>query len=953
MNTSINGKIVSLWIIIILVLSCFLIMVNFGFENSLVRSENLVVHKSGGQYYTKIQDAINAAKDGDNIIVHDGTYSENIVVNKNLTLMGNGMATTTIKGNGTGDVVRITCDGVKMSGFTVTNSGQNLFDAGIEIYYSKNCKIEQCNSSNNYYGIFIHVSDYNNIENNICKNNTYYGISLNTAQSNFISNNICWGLSKSVNDGIHVGDYGSNTIVNNICSYNFNGINIINSNSNFVSNNNCNQNENGICLAGPSNRVENNTFSKNFHGILLSHILNTISNNVCNFNEAHGIYIKETSNNQITDNSLNFNELAGVYFIDSSSNNLLNNTCSKNNLGFELWISSNNNFVGNIVSYNSDKGFFINNYCNDNRIYRNNIILNSVQVLDNGNNSWHGYSYRGNYWSNYYGLDNGANGSKADDGIGDTEIPHADHDYYPLMYIVGWAPDGPPEFNQRDHLDTNGKYTLNWKAISKSKGYILEEDLNYSFPEPIVIYDGNELSYKIENRTNGVYYYRIKAYQDFMETKWSNIINITVDFAPSTPTGLVAENLPGNIVLLSWNQNLENDVIGYYVYQNNNAADINGSYHLIATLVELNTSLLLNDLAENTTYHFKIIAFDVHYSCSAFSNVTSITTLGKVAPIINNSPEDIVMIEDSIDNSSINMHDWFMDFNYDLLTFSCFHSNHMTVKIDQETGNVILKPSENWTGEEVLIFYAYDGMFEAHDDLKITVTPVDDPPGAAQIKSPTNGARIEFGTLVNFTGSCEDPDVEFGDKLVFKWSSDISGDLGKTATLNNILLELGEHEIRLDVWDSANQTSRTSIKITVFETNETDSDRDGIPNFWERRYGLNPTYNGDSTGDWDADTFSNLDEYLADTNPKDPNSYPVKKRADEDNENILVWLFVIVIVVVIVIISLKFIRKKKQPPVNYKISPPLTHPKKPLPRPGDNGIEPQQSPKSIDIDWDD
>ncbi|MCK5562034.1 MAG: right-handed parallel beta-helix repeat-containing protein, partial [Thermoplasmata archaeon] len=733
-------------------------------------------------------------------------------------------------------------------------------------------------SSYNYDGIFIYYSGYNNIENNICKYNTQYGISLTGAHSNLISYNICRGLSENVNDGIHVGFSNSNTITNNICSYNVDGIYIINSNSNVVANNNCNQNKNGMCLGGTSNTVENNILCENFYGILLSESSNTISNNTCNFNEAHGIYIMETSNNQITGNSLNFNDLAGVYFLDSSSNHLLNNICSKNKIGFELWISSNNIFAENIISYNSDKGFFINNYCNDNEIYRNNIILNSVQVLDNGNNTWNKFNREGNYWSNYYGEDNGANGSKADDGIGDTDIPHADdHDYYPLMYIVGWAPDGPPEFNQLDHLDTDGKYTFNWNKILKSDGYILEEDLNDTFPSPIVIYEGDELSYKIQNQANGVYFYRVKAYQDFMETKWSNITNIIVDYAPSAPTGLAAENLPGNIVLLSWNQNLESDVIGYQIYLNN-TADINGSYHLFATLGGLNTSLLLRNLAENTTYYLKIIAFDVHNTNSLFSNVTSITTLGKVAPNINNSPEDIVMLEDTIDNSSINMHDWFMDFNFDLLTFSCLSPNHITVQIDQETGNVILKPAENWTGEEILIFYAYDGMFNVCDEIKITVTPVEDPPGAAQIESPKEGARIEYGTLVNFSGSCVDPDVEFGDKLIYKWSSDITGDLGKSTNLTNILLELGEHEIRFDVWDSANQTSRTSIKITVFETNESDSDRDGIPNVWERRYGLNPIYNGDSTGDWDADSFSNLDEYLADTNPIDPNSYPVKKR---------------------------------------------------------------------------
>jgi hypothetical protein len=41
-----------------------------------------------------------------------------------------------------------------------------------------------------------------------------------------------------------------------------------------------------------------------------------------------------------------------------------------------------------------------------------------------------------------------------------------------------------------------------------------------------------------------------------------------------------------------------------------------------------------------------------------------------------------------------------------------------------------------------------------------------------------------------------------------------------------------------------------------------DSDRDGMPDEWEKRHGLNPEDPSDRNDDLDADCFTNLEEYL-------------------------------------------------------------------------------------------
>ena len=69
-----------------------------------------------------ITEAINYATSGDTILVAAGTYNENIVINKDLTITGADKATTIINGANTADVVAITTSGVSISGFSIKSS---------------------------------------------------------------------------------------------------------------------------------------------------------------------------------------------------------------------------------------------------------------------------------------------------------------------------------------------------------------------------------------------------------------------------------------------------------------------------------------------------------------------------------------------------------------------------------------------------------------------------------------------------------------------------------------------------------------------------------------------------------------------------------------------------------------------------------------------------------------
>ncbi|HEC77113.1 MAG TPA: hypothetical protein ENI33_07650, partial [Thermoplasmatales archaeon] len=108
-------------------------------------------------HFNKIQNGINGVAENGTVYVYNGTYYENVVINKSISLIGEDRNTVIIDGNNTGDVVYVTANNVSIRNFTIRNSGNNWRDSGIKIRSSFN-HISGCNILDCYDGIYTHFS---------------------------------------------------------------------------------------------------------------------------------------------------------------------------------------------------------------------------------------------------------------------------------------------------------------------------------------------------------------------------------------------------------------------------------------------------------------------------------------------------------------------------------------------------------------------------------------------------------------------------------------------------------------------------------------------------------------------------------------------------------------------------------------------------------------------------
>jgi parallel beta-helix repeat protein len=340
---------------------------------STVNGKTLYVGGNGPGNYTRIQDAINNASNGDTVFVYNGTYYEQVTVNKSIALIGENRNTTVINAKKNVTVVTMISSDILMKGFTITNTyGFIAWNGGIHIVSVKTCNIKRITitdciiTKNAGGGICLSMVSDVHITNCYIHNNSCQSISILKDSDNITVNNCqmsyngCHAGGLTYIGGIDIfgeGEYCCSNILVTNCSFLNNvgmGISISDVKNIQISYSIVSGSTWGISVQGKAENIEihhvtirknsdkgvfvsgtsgpllninihDNTISENGNnglwsgGISLSNCLNCVSieHNTIISNKGNGIFLLRGSLNRIIENNFMNNTHDASFDFDS------------------------------------------------------------------------------------------------------------------------------------------------------------------------------------------------------------------------------------------------------------------------------------------------------------------------------------------------------------------------------------------------------------------------------------------------------------------------------------------------------------------------------------------------------------------------------------------------------------------------------------------------------------
>jgi len=198
--------------------------------------------------FNSIIEGIDAVAPGKSVIVAEGTYNEQLIINKSITIQGTSQANTFIIGSGlTENLITVEADNVTITNFTIDGDGSTA------------------------KGIYFDGYSSININNNIIQNNKSYGINYTNSSPTIEYNDI----KDNVTSAIDIAIGGAGTIKYNFLIDNRYGIRSCVDSSPEITRNNISNNNTGIyCRESATPIISYNTISNNTgYGILIDNLL--------------------------------------------------------------------------------------------------------------------------------------------------------------------------------------------------------------------------------------------------------------------------------------------------------------------------------------------------------------------------------------------------------------------------------------------------------------------------------------------------------------------------------------------------------------------------------------------------------------------------------------------------------------------------------------------------------